>query len=278
MDEFECLSDMNIHTLATGLRFPEGPAFAADGTLWCVEQEGESLFFLQPDGQQGRVELGKGSRPNGLYIDSLGRLWFCDSGQNAIRCYNPSAGATETILDRVDGEPLQMPNDIIRDGAGNLIFTCPGPSGAEARPNGYVCVCTPVGEVFKIAEGLFYPNGLALLPDGYTLLISETHRKRIWYGYWDPNAEDPSWEHPSLWVNTGEEGDGPDGLAVGPDEHVYVAIYGSPCVQVYDATGKLLREISLPGGKPTNVACDPMGRLGMVITEAERGELLSIAL
>ncbi|WP_266363000.1 SMP-30/gluconolactonase/LRE family protein [Tellurirhabdus rosea] len=270
-----------IETIATGLRLPEGPAFTADGTLWCVEQEGESLFFLKPDGESGRVSVGAGSRPNGLYVDSLDRLWFCDSGLNAIRCLNYSAGATldmkpEIIIDQVDGKPLNMPNDLIRDSAGNLIFSCPGPSGDEATPTGYVCVCTPVGEVFKITEGLFYPNGLALLPDGNTLLIAETHRKRIWYGYWDPNADEPAWENPDIWVKTGEPGHGPDGMTIGPDGNLYVAVYGAACVKVYDQQGKHLRDISLPGECPTNVACDPTGRRGIVITEGERGELLQI--
>ncbi|WP_234736654.1 SMP-30/gluconolactonase/LRE family protein [Tellurirhabdus bombi] len=270
-----------VSTIATGLRFPEGPAFTSDGTLWCVESEGESLFYLKPTGESGRIHVGANSRPNGICVDSLDRIWFCDSGWNAIRCFNPGVDLTapqeaEVIIDRVDGEPLNMPNDLIMDTAGNLLFTCPGPSGEETTPTGYVCVCTPLGVVRKIAENLFYPNGLCLLPDGHTLLIAETNSKRIWYGYWNPNAEDLDWEHPDVWTSTGPDGFGPDGMTLGADGNLYVAVFGSGTIKVYNQQGQHLHDIQIPGENPTNIACDPTKRLGLVATEAERGELISI--
>lgn len=268
---------MKSHSiLASGLRFPEGPAFQSDGTLWCVEQEGEGLFCLRPDGSQERVHTGRGSRPNGLCIDSLNRLWFCDSGRNAICCINAAGQEPEVIVDRVNGEPLSMPNDLIFDSAGNLIFTCPGPPEQGGEGLGYVCVCTPVGEVHKIAQRLSYPNGLALLPDRNTLLIAETVRKRIWYGYWNANASDLAWEHPDVWAETGDEGHGPDGMKVGPDcETVYTAVYGSSKIKLYTLQGRHLRDIRLPGENPTNCAFDPTGRLGMVVTESQTGQIIS---
>ncbi|WP_128546552.1 SMP-30/gluconolactonase/LRE family protein [Larkinella soli] len=267
----------NINVVATGLQFPEGPSFTSDGTLWCVEQNGESLFWLKPDGSTGRVPTGSGSRPNGLYIDDLDRIWFCDSGLQAIRCLNRSADPEgrqepEIIIDRVDDEPLNWPNDLITDADGNLIFSCPGPSDDDSH--GYVCACTPVGEVRKITDRLVYPNGVAFLPNGHTLLIAETHRKRIWAGRWDPNSL--QWINPTVWAETGPDGHGPDGLTLGPDNRIYAAIYGGSRLQVYKPTGELVETIPLPGQNPTNCTFDPTGRLGLVITEGEKGELLSI--
>ncbi|GAB3913348.1 SMP-30/gluconolactonase/LRE family protein [Larkinella knui] len=264
----------NITIIATGLQFPEGPAFTSDGTLWCVEQDGASLFWLKPDGTTGRIQVGIGSRPNGLYIDDLDRLWFCDSGQHAIRCINYADQEPETIVDHVGEEPLDWPNDLIFDPEGNLIFTCPGPS--EEDEPGFVSVCSTVGEVKKISEKLFYPNGVAFLPNGRTLLVSETHRKRIWAGRWD--AVGLNWINPTVWAETGPNGFGPDGLTLGPDNQIYVAIYGGSCIQVYKPTGVLSDTIKLPGENPTNCAFDPTGRLGLVVTEGEKGQLLSIQL
>ncbi|MGA0559435.1 SMP-30/gluconolactonase/LRE family protein [Larkinella sp. VNQ87] len=262
----------NIDVIATGLRFPEGPAFTSDGTLWCVEQEGASLFWLKPDGSSGRVPTGINSRPNGLYIDDLDRLWFCDSGQHAIRCINHPEQEPETIVDQIGDEPLNWPNDLIIDSEGNLLFTCPG-SPDEDEP-GYVGVCSAVGEVRKISEKLFYPNGIAFLPNGRTLLVAETHRKRIWAGRWDGTGL--NWISPAVWAETGSGGFGPDGLTLGPDNRLYAAIYGGSCVQVYNPNGQQVDTIKLPGENPTNCAFDPTGRRGLVVTETQKGQLLSL--
>ncbi|MFD1144807.1 SMP-30/gluconolactonase/LRE family protein [Larkinella insperata] len=262
----------NIDVIATDLRFPEGPAFTSDGTLWCVEQEGESLFWLKPDGTQGRLHVGTGSRPNGLYIDDLDRLWFCDSGLHAIRCINYPDQEPEIVVDRVGEERLSWPNDLTFDLEGNMLFTCPG-SPDEDEP-GYVCVCSSVGEVKKISESLFYPNGLAFLPNARTLVVAETHRKRIWTGRWDSTGL--NWINPTVWAETGPDGFGPDGLTLGPDNLLYAAIYGGSSVQVYKPTGTLADTIKLPGENPSNCAFDPTGRLGMVVTETQKGQILSL--
>jgi len=264
-----------IDIIATGLQFPEGPSFQSDGTLWCVEQDGESLFWLKPDGTSGRVPVGSGSRPNGLYIDDLDRIWFCDSGFHAIRCLNTSNGADaepEVIIDNVNGETLDWPNDLLLDSEGNLLFSCPGSSDEEKK--GYVCVSTPVGDTKKITEELIYPNGLAFLPNGHTLLIAETARKRIWAGRWDPTTL--QWINPTVWAETGQDGFGPDGLTLGPDNRIYAAIFGGSRIQVYKLTGELAETIHLPGENPTNCTFDPTERLGLVVTEGEKGTLLSI--
>ena len=39
--------------------------------------------------------------------------------------------------------------------------------------------------------------------------------------------------------------------------------------------GRITGAIDLPGQNPTNCAFDPSGRLGLVVTEAEKGLLLS---
>jgi hypothetical protein len=47
-------------------------------------------------------------------------------------------------------------------------------------------------------------------------------------------------------------------MALGDDELLYVAVF------------------DLPGSNPTNVAFDPAGPLGLVVTEAERGDILCL--
>lgn len=53
--------------LATGLQFPEGPAFDGGGALWCVKLQSGSLTSLSGDGAPVRYPVG--GAPNGLAFD-----------------------------------------------------------------------------------------------------------------------------------------------------------------------------------------------------------------
>lgn len=263
-----------IVVLTGGLQFPEGPAFDASGCLWCVEQEGEGLFCRDKDGSTMRVHTG--GRPNGAVVHDE-YIWFCDSGQNAIRRMSVETKAIDTVISAVNGRPLNKPNDLLFDDRNNLIFTCPGSS--EKGEAGYVAVRTPTGMVEIIADGLAYPNGLALFPTTKTLLIAESHRQQIWQGFWD--AEGLSWETIRVWSQVVDapvnaHSPGPDGMAVGPDENLYVAVFGAGLIRVLSTEGEFIRDISLPGQNPTNCIFDPSGELGLIVTESERGELLSV--
>lgn len=258
---------MEMKVLAEGLSFPEGPAFAPDGALWCVELRGGNLVRFGPEGLQRIPTQGS---PNGLAFDRKGRAWLCDAGQNAIRCYDPHTGGFETIVARIDGQPLAKPNDLIFDAAGNLLFTCPDDSSIE--PTGYVCCLKTAGGIVRIAEKLCFPNGLALTPDGRDLVVAETFRRRLWRGAWEPRTW--SWTGAHGWADVGGPA-GPDGMAFGADGCLYVAVFGTGLVKIVARTGRILDVLEVPGRQPTNVAFDPKGKLGLVVTEAERGLLVS---
>ena len=256
-----------ITSIAQQIQFPEGPVFTREGTLWCVEQHGESLIQYTGNGYK-RHHVG--GRPNGLATGPDGSLWFCDSGQNAIRTYTPSSGESRTIVSERDGLPLQMPNDLTFDQNQQLIFTCPGP---DLHPSGYVCALSATGNLVTIAAQLNYPNGLAFTRTFEQLLIAETGTQQIWIGEWDSLRT--QWLNPRVFART-EGGLGPDGIAFDEHGNLYVAVYGSASIQVFSPDGQPRYTITLPGNNPTNCAFDPFGRHGLIVTEAEKGTLLSL--
>lgn len=234
------------------------------------------MFCWERNGSTHRVRTG--GRPNGAVVQH-DYLWFCDSGHNAIRRLHLPTEQVDTVLDRIAGQPLSMPNDLLFDGSGNLLFTCPGPPNGDQL--GYVAAYQSNGSAEMVAEALSYPNGLALLPQSHMLLIAETRQQRIWCGYWD--SDGISWENIRVWTSVAETPDGaslrdagPDGMCVGPDGNLYVAVFGVGQIRVFSADGTLLRSIDLPGRNPTNCTIDPLGELGLVVTETERNELLSV--
>jgi gluconolactonase len=261
-------STTSVTILATGLAFPEGPAFDSVGALWCVELKGGSLVRFA----QGRLErIPCDGEPNGIAIGSRDEIWFCDAGLCAVRRYTPATGRFDTLASHVNGESLAKPNDLSFDAAGNLVFTCPGES--QTAPTGYVCCLGRDGSVKKIAGGMYFPNGLVFVDGGATLIIAETRRQRLWRGRWD--AATAAWREPRPWADVGGRV-GPDGMAAGRDGLVYVAVYSAGQVKAVAPDGTITRVFDVPGVNPTNCAFDPSGQLGLVVTEAEKGLLLSL--
>jgi gluconolactonase len=263
---------LEVRVLASGLDFPEGPAFDPQGDLWCTELLGGNLVRWR-EAEIERIPVD--GRPNGLAFDRQGRAWVCDSGQNAIRRYDPIAGTWETLADSLDGQPLQSPNDLCFDSAGNLLFTCP--NFADTSPTGYVCCLAPDGKLTRIVEGFYRPNGLDFVEGGKLLVVADTFRKALFKGEWD--ASQRIWVEPGEWAQVGGS-EGPDGMVPGLDGLLYVAIYGDGVIRVVatsvDGEGKIKAELPVPGSNPTNAAVDPSGKLGLVVTETEKGQLLSL--
>lgn len=63
-------------------------------------------------------------------------------------------------------------------------------------------------------------------------------------------------------------------MAFGDDGNLYAAIFGGGAVKAFSPDGNLAKEISLGGRNPSNCAFLPDG--GLVVTEAERGELVLV--
>lgn len=259
-----------IHTLAIGINFPEGPVFLPDGNLWLVEKDAGNLIRYQA-GEIQRFAVG--GLPNGLALDAQGLIWYCDAGNNSICTFDPLTQAKQSICSELEGVPLFMPNDLAFDAIGNLIFTCPGDRLKENK--GYVCCLDLDGKLSRIATGMDYPNGLAFDASNNGLYIAETGTGSIWFGDWD--AQTKLWTRSTPVINTAGAV-GPDGMAFDELGNLYIAVYGDGKINVYNNKQEFIQEIKLSGSNPTNCAFDPTGSLGLVITEAQTGELLHIPL
>jgi gluconolactonase len=260
------VSDVQI--LAAGLRFPEGPVVLPDGSIWGVELKGGGLFRWR-NGDLYRVATG--GEPNGLALNDRA-LWLCDAAAGSIRTLAlDAADADATIADAITSSAVRVldrPNDLAFDRRGNLAFTCPGNSRNE--PTGTVWARTWRGDIIVLHPSMQFPNGLAFSPDGRELVVAETYARRLVRGGWDDAS--CRWVDPRPWIDLPGPV-GPDGMAFGANGDLFVAIYGQGVVLRIDPAGTIVETLTTPGANPTNVALDPRGR-GLIVTEAERGELL----
>ena len=153
-----------------------------------------------------------------------------------------------------NGKPLRGPNDLTLDPKGGFYFT--DPAGSQEEPIGTVHYVDAQGVTQLVAEGLRYPNGIVLRPDGKTLLVAESKHNRILaYPVIKPGQVGAMKVFADLPAKEGNQIDNqPDGITLDAAGNLYVAHYGMRQVQVLDPQGKLIRR--LPGGNLTtsNVA------------------------
>ena len=189
---------------------------------------------------------------NGMTLAPDGRrLLVCEQGgmreRARISVLDPASGARETLVDAVDGLPLNSPNDIVVGPDGAIWFTDPSyghlqgfrpaPQLADAvrRANPATGVATTV------AVGFDHPNGLCFSPDGTRLYVTDSGAPRHVVAF-DVAAPGRLGARRAAFAPTAGE---PDGLKADAAGRLYCSsAFG---VQVFDPDGTLLGEIRLPG-------------------------------
>ena len=188
-------------TVASGLRFPEGPVAMPDGSVILVEIEAGRITRVAPNGTKTTVAE-PGGGPNGLAIGPDGKLYCCNNGGFAWRETNGfltphgqpddysggrieridiATGAVEILYKDGDfGCSLRGPNDIVFDSHGGFWFTDHGKSRDRERDITGIFYAkadgTQLEEVIFPSEN---PNGIGLSPDGKTLYAAETYTCRL---------------------------------------------------------------------------------------------------
>ncbi|MGI5817891.1 MAG: SMP-30/gluconolactonase/LRE family protein [Armatimonadota bacterium] len=251
-----------IELVADGFDFPEGPAFDADGTLY-ITQCGNGWISRIAGGESADY-VHSGSTPNGLAFDESGGLWIAEAGTNQLLRYDGEE-LTE-IAAEWGGKPLWKPNDLVFHPDGTLFMTGPGGSNAET-PVGVVYHVTREGDLRVVADGLAFPNGLALTEDASRLYVVETHRHQIIvYDVGEGGALDGGEQFAEM-----PGGVGGDGMALDVDGNLYVAHFGMGEVAVFSADGGRIGTLPAGGEKPTNVAFGGNDMRGLYVTEVETG-------
>lgn len=229
----------------------EGIVFDRAGIGYVSDTQHGTIYTVTPDGRT--AVWAKTDAPNGHKILANGTHLVCDKG--AVRHLDASGKRLPDASNACEGKPLRAPNDLTIDPNGGFYFTDPGGSNRQ-NPIGTVHYVDPQGKTHLAAEGLAFPNGIVLRPDGKTLLVGESERNRVLsYPVIAPGKLGPQQVLANLPAKQGDQiENAPDGMALDEEGNLFVAHYGMHTVQVVSPEGKLLR--SYPGGNLTtsNVA------------------------
>jgi sugar lactone lactonase YvrE len=107
-------------------------------------------------------------------------------------------------------------NEIVVDGRGNIFLDGFGFDflGGQAPEPGIIAVVRPDGSAAQVADGIEFPNGMVVTPDGATLVISESMGGRL--TAFDV-ADDGTLSNRRVWA----DGIGPDGITLDADGAIW---------------------------------------------------------
>jgi len=241
--------------LLSGGHFYEGARWH-DGHFWVSDLYAGQVLKITPDGHvQVVVELddqpsGLGWLPDGtlLVVGMKSRsVWKCPAGEP------PRLHADITAL--TGG----FTNDMIVDSHGRAFVSNLGFdlfTGAPPATTTLVRV-DPDGHSAIVADGLQFPNGLVISPDGKTLIVAETFGGRLTaftieddgslsgQRCWAQIGREPSWETTHSLLDTDFA---PDGCAIDEEGCVWVADALNGRVARVVEGGEIRQQIKAPDG------------------------------
>jgi len=121
---------------AEQLGFPEAPVLLPDGSFLFVEMEPTKGWTIRfsPDGKT-RTVVARTGRPNGLAVDRHGNIWVAETAMRALLRMTLD-GQYEVIASGCDGEPFLFLNDLALAGNGDIYLTDSGIEMEEIAPDG----------------------------------------------------------------------------------------------------------------------------------------------
>jgi gluconolactonase len=250
----------------------EGVVFDHDGngyTSW-----GKAITRFSLDGKHDVwAETGA---PNGHKILADGTHLVCDASHHAVLRLSATGKMLDPASKECEGKPLRGPNDLTLDTPNRgFYFTDPGGS-SDTNPIGTVHYVDRSAKTHLIDEGLAFPNGIVLRPDGKTLLMAESKKNRILaYEVTSPGKIGPRkvfCELPVKDESAGQKDNQPDGICLDSAGNLYVAHYGMKQVQVIDPQGKVIRRYDGGNLTTSNVAFGGPKRDQLFITGGLVGE------
>lgn len=265
------LGNSAIVRLHRGLLWAEGPAWNGAGRYLVLSDipRDEILRWSEEDGHVGRRFRSPSGNSNGNTFDPQGRqISFCHGTRSVIR-YEPD-GRVTVLADRHDGKEFNAPNDGACHPDGWLLFTDPGygammeyeghrlaTSASSPQPNQKEAVyrVDAPGQVVKVADEPFKPNGLCFSPDYRKCYVADTgpsHYKDAKAIIWVYDVVERQLRNPKTFVSMeyrGKTGMG-DGIRCDEDGNLWVAAGwvgdGYDGVHVFSPDGTRIGVIRLP--------------------------------
>ncbi|MFN8518591.1 MAG: SMP-30/gluconolactonase/LRE family protein [Chloroflexota bacterium] len=249
-----------VRVLVSGRGLVEAPRWHVGRVVFSDWTAGEVLGY---DPASGMLDVVARASSFPLCTDWLpdGRLLVVTSPPGALLAGAPDDPAALSRYADLSGVAAGVWNDVVADGRGNVYANGAGIEGAA----GIVALVTPDGVARRVADGLAFPNGMAITPDGRTLLVADSWAQAI-LAY--DIAPDGGLGGSRTWAAVAEH---PDGICIDAEGAVWLADVGtSRCVRVAEG-GAVLDEVRFDRGCFACVLGGPERRTLYVTAAVWRG-------
>ena len=226
----------------SGLVFGEQPRWH-EGRLWFSDWGTQEVIAVDLDGNSEVILQGP-SFP--LCVDWLpdGSLLVV-SARDGLLLRREHDGSLVTYGDLKTASDPPAGNELVVDGRGNAYVNGGGfnlMAGEEFAP-GVIALVAPDGSARQVADGLAFPNGMLVLPDGLTLIVAESYAQRL--TAFDIGT-DGGLSNRRVWADLGEGV--PDSISADAENAVWYAdVPNKRCVRVREG-GQALETIDLDRG------------------------------
>jgi sugar lactone lactonase YvrE len=233
------MTSVSLKTIHDGGRYFEGPRWHA-GRLWFVDCMERTLLSTAPSGECAQHAKFDDDTPCGLGMLPDGRIIVLKMFSKRLMAWRDGelslyADLSEIAIGTID--------DMIIDGqgrawVGDLGFNLPPPEGRGAV--GRIILVTPDGAARVVADGLRFPNGIAVSADDRRLVVAEMDGACL--------ADYDIASDGGLTLR-GRIGNmkSPDGICLDRDGAVWVAAFQEDAFIRLDREGRELQRIGVPG-------------------------------
>ncbi len=218
-----------IQLLLDGLSFAESLRWHRD-RLWLADWGAQEIVAVDAQGRpEVMAQVDFPAFP--MCIDWLpdGRLLMVAARYGRLLRQEPD-GSLVTHADLSGlADPGHPWNEIVVDGRGNAYLNNQGFDfpGGEFAP-GTIALLRPDGSARLVADGIAFPNGMAITPDNSTLIVAESYGQKLTAFQL---AADGSLSQARVWADLG---DGvPDGICLDAQGAIWYAdVPNKQCVRV----------------------------------------------
>src|SRR5215469_2041743 len=232
-----------MRAVRTGLAMGESPRWHQD-RLWFSDWGAQEIVAVDVE---GRIDVAiRVTFALPFCIDWLpdGRLLVV-SGREGLLMRREPDGSLATHADLQGLSVSGLWNEIVVDGRGNIFIN--GSPG--------IALLATDGSVRQVVDSFAFPNGMAITSDNSTLIIAESHGKKL--TAFDISAEG-NLSNRRIWADLGSGV--PDGICIDADGAVWYAdVPNKRCVRVREG-GAVLQAIDLDRGCFACMLGGPDGR------------------
>lgn len=200
-------------TLLTGLAFGESPRWH-DGRLWLSDWGAHEALAVDAAGVS-EVVASLPSFPSCIDFLRDGRLLVVSANDGRL-LRREADGSLATYAD-LSGLADHSWNEVVVDGRDNAYVNNIGFDFPDGEPApGTIALVAPDGSARRVADGLWFPNGMVVTPDNATLVVAESYANKL--TAFDV-AADGSLLNRRSWADLG---DGvPDGICLDADGAIW---------------------------------------------------------